>query len=128
MKVTLLTAAIGLAIAPVLFAAPARAASSNHTWVATFGTDNGTCGDRPTPCATFAGAYGNTAAAGEITCVDSGNFNIPGLTFNINKSITINCEAAIGSTLSGVGVGTFFIVTAATDIVTLRGLDIDGSG
>jgi len=33
-KITLLTAAIGLAIAPVPFAAPAQAVNLSHTWVA----------------------------------------------------------------------------------------------
>jgi len=125
MKITHLTAAIGLAIAPVLFAAPARSAPLFHAWVASNGDDTFSC-DRSAPCATFTGAFGKTAAGGEITCVDSGNY--AGLF--IDKSITINCEAAIGSNaqVGGGGVNNFFIATAATDIVTLRGLDLDGLG
>ena len=122
-KITHLTAAIGLAIAPVLLAAPARAL--NHTWVASYGTDNQGCGFRPSPCATFGRAYINTDAGGEITCVDSGNYGGA----EIAKSITINCENAIGSnTAPGGGVGFFSVNTAAADIVTLRGLDLDGLG
>ena len=60
----------------------------------------------------------NSAAGGEITCVDSGSY----LGVFIDKSITINCEAAIGLSDGGLQVE-----TAATDIVTLRGLDIDGT-
>ena len=99
-----------------------------HTWVASNGSDGANC-DRPTPCATFTGAYNKTNAKGEITCVDSGNYQ--GLSFPaINKSITINCEAAIGSstTTGGLAGDNFVINTAATDVVTFRGLDIDALG
>src|SRR5437588_7004814 len=108
-----------------MHALPAQAVNLNHTWVASNGDNAANC-DRLTPCATFAGAFGKTNAGGEITCVDSGNYS--GLT--IDKSITINCENAIGSntSLGGNQPGTFVITTAATDIVTLRGLDIDGLG
>src|SRR2546430_7377802 len=46
------------------------------------------------------------------------------------KSITINCENAIAAnTPAGGGTYTFIIVNAAaTDIITLRGLDFDGHG
>ena len=124
-KITLLMAAMGLAVAPGLLAAPAQATSLAHTWVASNGHDYDNC-DRPTPCATFDTAYTNTLAGGEITCVDSGNYG----QLSIAKSITINCEAAIGSTtFAGGGIPSIVsMVTAATDIVVLRGLDIDGLG
>ena len=71
---------------------------------------------------TFSGALAKTTAGGEITCVDSGNYG----GMNITASITINCESAIGS--NGSGLGLVVVNTAAADIVTLRGLDLDGSG
>jgi hypothetical protein len=97
-----------------------------HTWIASNGNDGANC-DRPTPCATFSGAYGKTFVGGEITCADSGNYG--GATV-INHSITINCENAIGSKsqLGGVGPSTFTINAAAADVIILRGLDIDGLG
>jgi hypothetical protein len=112
-------AAIGLA---AMCVSPAQA-QLLHTWVASYGLDSNNCG-RPTPCATFSGAYSKTAAGGEITCADSGSFF--GLT--ITKSITINCENVIGShnSPSGLGASTILVNTAATDVVTLRGLDLDG--
>jgi hypothetical protein len=115
---------IGLAFAPVLSSAPAEAALS-HTWVASTGSDSNNC-DRPTPCATFSGAYGKTAAEGEITCVDSGNYG--GIT--ITTSITINCENAIGSdTVSGGNSFNIFnITTPAGAAVVLRGLDFNALG
>jgi|ERR1700674_3009740 len=121
-KVTHLMAAIGLAIAPVLLAAPTRA-QSTHTWVASYGDDTKSC-DRTAPCASFFGAYGKTLAGGEIDCVDSGTY----FALTIGKSITINCEAAIGNNFLGTTPGIFQISTAATDVVTLRGLDLDGLG
>src|SRR5437667_12544963 len=63
-----------------------------HTWVASNGNDSANC-DRPTPCATFQGAINKTNACGEITCVDGGNYGQAA----ISHSLTINCEAVIGS-------------------------------
>ena len=127
-KVTHLMAAIGLASAPVLLAAPAQAVTLAHTWVAAapLGSDFNNC-DRPTPCASFAAALASTTAGGEITCVDSGNFGSLTL-LTISKSITINCEAAIGSTTLPGGNSMLLITvnTAQADVVVLRGLDLDG--
>src|SRR4051812_9164250 len=76
-----------------MLVAPAQA-QLNHTWVASNGSDLiGNSCDRPTPCASFFTAIGKTNAGGEITCVDSGNYG--GIA--LNKSITINCQNAIGS-------------------------------
>jgi hypothetical protein len=97
-------------------AAPAAAASA-HTWVSTGGTDNGSCGSATSPCASFQGAYNNTAADGEITCLNSGSYG--GVT--ISKSITINCEGAV-STASTIGISTI------GGVVVLRGLDFDAAG
>src|SRR5258708_5627402 len=100
-------------------------AQLSHTWVASNGTDTANC-DRPTPCSSFASAYNKTNAGGEIICIDSSYYG--GIT--INKSITVNCEGAIGSTsTAGTGtVGTIFVNgLAATDVVILRGLDLDGA-
>src|ERR1700674_2787306 len=117
-KITHLTAAIGLAIAPVLLAAPARAVLLQHTWVASTdlgGSDANSC-DRTAPCRTFGTALAATAAGGEITCVNSSNFLTAFLL--IDKSITINCEGAIASNtfLGGQSFGSIQINTVFTDI------------
>jgi hypothetical protein len=114
-------AAVGLA---ALLVAPAQA-QLLHTWVASNGSDGANC-DRATPCATFGGAFIKTAVRGEITCVDSGNYGA----VVISKSITINCENAIGSNVlpGGSTFSVFDITTAAGDVVVLRGLDLDGLG
>jgi hypothetical protein len=89
--------------------------------VSSTGSDSANC-DRPTPCASFAGAYNKTNAGGEITCADSGDFGGA----LISKSLTINCESSIGSNTEG---STNFITITGTSItVTVRGLDLDGEG
>jgi hypothetical protein len=66
-----------------------------------------------------------TAAGGEINCVDAGGFGA----VLITKAITISCEVgtagilAPGATSRGID-----IAATASDVVTLRGLDIDGQG
>jgi hypothetical protein len=108
-----------------MHASPAEALL-NHTWVASSGSNASSC-DISAPCATFNGAYGKTAVGGEITCVDSGNYG----DVDISHSITIDCQNAIGSNAlpGGVVIGSVSIFsTATTDIVTLRGLDLDGLG
>jgi hypothetical protein len=114
---------IGLAFAPVVSSAPAEA-TLFHTWVASNGSDGNNC-DRPTPCATFQGAYTNTTAGGEITCVDSGIF---GAGMVIAHPITVNCENSLGGALQGNNVSGFIIQTSTTGAVVLRGLDFDGGG
>ena len=79
-----------------------------------------------TPCASFTGAYAKTAAGGEITCVDSGNYAGASVIL-IATWLTINCENAIGGSYAG-AVSGVVVLTAATDTVTLRGLDFDGAG
>jgi hypothetical protein len=111
---------IGLAFAPVVSSAPAEATLA-HTWVSSTGSDGANC-DRPTPCASFFGAYNKTTAGGEITCADSGSYG--GMI--IRQSLTINCEGNIGSNNAG---SAAFITVAGTSVtVTLRGLDMDGGG
>jgi hypothetical protein len=124
-KITLtLLAFVGALFVTITSHTPAQA-QPVHTWVASNGNDGANC-DRPTPCATFQGAYGKTNAGGEITCVDGGNYGF----LNISKPLTINCEAVIGTTTSngGASIGGIGVSgLAATDVVILRGLDIDGA-
>jgi hypothetical protein len=114
---------IGLAFAPVLSSAPAEATTLPHTWVASNGSDGNNC-DRSAPCLSFGGAYNNTDVGGEITCVDSGSF--AGQSFTIAHALTINCENVLSSNLATNGVSQIFIQTSTTDVVVLRGLDMDG--
>jgi hypothetical protein len=86
------------------------------------GDDANPC-SRTAPCKTFAGAISKTANGGEINCLDPGGFG--GVT--ITKSLTIKCHYTEGGVLVS-GTNAIVINAAATDKVTLRGLDINGIG
>src|ERR1700730_16668259 len=117
-RIALFALLIGLV--PFLASAPARA-QATRTWVSGVGDDANPC-SRTAPCKTFAGAISKTAASGEINCLDSGGFGA----VTITKSIAIVCEGGIGGVLAALTNG-ITINTAATDIVYLRGLDIEGA-
>jgi hypothetical protein len=120
-KITLSIAALGLAFAPLLFAAPAHA-QATRTWVSGVGDDANPC-SRTAPCKTFAGAISKTAAQGEINVLDPGGFGA----VTITKSITIRSDHIEAGVLVSAGSG--IVVNALdTDTVVLEGLDIEGLG
>jgi hypothetical protein len=107
----------------LIFGSSAVHAQNIRSWVAAAGSDAANC-SFATPCASFTTAYAKTIPGGEITCFDSANFGGA----NITKSITINCDGArANAAVSTNNLGSFFITTAASDHVFLRGLDIDCS-
>jgi hypothetical protein len=97
-------------------------AQASRTWVSGVGSDANPC-SRTAPCKTFAGAISKTAALGEINAVDPGGFG----TVTITKSITIDGTAQLSGILNSLTNGVV-VNAAATDLVTLRGLDINGFG
>ena len=117
MRISVVLALIGALCLPLLHAAPAQALPT-RTWVSGVKGDDANPCIITSPCKTFTGAISKTAAGGEINCLDSGGFG--GLT--ITKSIIISCEAGTAST------NAITVAVAATDSVTLRGLDIEGGG
>ncbi len=122
-KAALSLAIIGLAL-PLLAAAPAQALSA-RTWVSGAGDDASPTCSRTAPCKTFQGAIFKTTAGGEINCLDAGDFG----TVTIQFSLTIACEAGTaGVVTTGGGLFGIVISAATTDVVTLRGLDVDGQG
>src|SRR4051795_9227866 len=111
------------ALALIALAIPASAsAQATRTWVSGVGDDANPC-SRTAPCKTFAGAISKTANGGEINCLDPGGFG--GVT--IGKSLTIKCHYTEGGVLVA-GTNAIVINATATDKVTLRGLDINGTG
>ena len=112
--------AIALLIALAL--PSAASAQATRTWVSGVGDDANPC-SRTAPCKTFAGAISKTAAKGEINCLDPGGFG--GVT--ITKSLAIKCHYTEGGVLVS-GTNAIVVNAAATDKVTLRGLDINGIG
>jgi hypothetical protein len=98
-------------------------AQATRTWVSGVGDDANPC-SRTAPCKTFAGSISKTAAGGEINVLDPGGFGA----VTITKSITISSEGfEAGVLVSGTN-GIIVNVPNATDVVVLRGLDIEGLG
>src|SRR5262245_60102042 len=103
-----------------LHTTPAHA-QATRTWVSGVGDDANPC-SRTAPCKTFAGAISKTATGGIINCLDPGGFG----TVTITKSITIDCSTTVAGVLA-TGINGINVNAAATDIVRLRGLDIEGN-
>jgi hypothetical protein len=114
-----------LAIAlSVLLHATAADAQSPRTWVSGAGLDSNPC-TRAAPCATFATAYANTAAGGEIDVLDGGDFG-PLL---IQHALTIANDGTGAAVIAPTALNTpgIRIAAGSADVVALRGLDLDGS-
>jgi hypothetical protein len=117
-KIALSIAALGLALTPLLFAAPAQA-QATRTWVSGVGDDANPC-SRTAPCKTYAGAISKTATNGEINCLDPGGFG----SLSVTKSISVVCDYTEGGVLAN-GTFGFNINAPAGSIVTLKGQDIE---
>ena len=104
-----------------LLAFPA-AAQATRTWVSGVGDDVNPC-SRTAPCKTFAGAISKTAAGGEINAIDSGGFGA----VTITKAITIDGHNVLSGVLVS-GTNGINVAAGASDVVVLRGLDLQGVG
>ena len=112
---------LAIAIFTLAFASISQA-QATRTWVSGVGDDANPC-SRTAPCKTFAGAISKTATGGEIDCIDPGGFGA----VTITKAITIDGTGTFAGILSALTNG--IIVNApATDIVTIRGISINGGG
>lgn len=111
-----------LALVVFTFAlASAAQAQATRTWVSGVGDDANPC-SRTAPCKTFAGAISKTAPCGEIDALDPGGFGA----VTITKSITIDGTGTLAAILASLTTGVIINV-ATTDVVTLRGLTINGA-
>lgn len=119
MKVRFSFSVVAVSMLMLVFTSLASAQAS-RTWVSGVGDDVNPC-SRTAPCKTFAGAISKTAAQGEINCLDPGGFGA----ITITKSITIDCAGTMGSILAA-GTNGVIVNAAATDVVTIRNLSIDG--
>ncbi|HEX4960494.1 MAG TPA: hypothetical protein VF173_06625 [Thermoanaerobaculia bacterium] len=100
----------------------AAQAQATRTWVSGVGDDANPC-SRTAPCKTFAGAISKTAPSGEINVLDPGGFGA----VTITKSITISSEGFEAGVLVS-GTNAIIVSAGPTDVVVLRGLDIEGLG
>ena len=120
MKIAVLIAVLGTILLPVLCTVPAHA-QATRTWVSGIGDDANPC-SRTAPCLTFAGAISKTAAGGEIDALDSGGFG----TLTIAKSITIDGGGGVASVMASSGATGITVSAGATDIVTIRNVQVQG--
>jgi hypothetical protein len=111
-----------IALAFTLIASGAQA-QATRTWVSGVGDDANPC-SRTAPCKTFAGAIPKTAAHGEVSALDPAGFGV----VTITKSITINGVGTLAGVVAAAGVNGVVINAAATDVVVLRNLQINGIG
>ena len=113
---------VGAAFMVLVLVSSTVQAQALRTWVSGVG-DDANPGSRTAPCKTFAGAISKTAAGGEIDCLDPGGFGA----VTITKSITIDGSGTFASIL-GSGTNGIVINAGATDVITIRGLSINGAG
>jgi hypothetical protein len=98
-------------------------AQATRTWVSGVGDDTNPC-SRTAPCKTFAGAISKTAPGGEIDALDPGGFGA----VTITKAITIDGGGGQVASVLVSGTNGIVVSAAATDVVTLRNLRINGIG
>src|SRR5437660_93101 len=96
-------------------------AQATRTWVSGVGDDANPC-SRTAPCKTFAGAISKTAAGGEIDALDPGGFGA----VTITKSMTIDGGGGQVASVLVAGTNGIVVAAAASDIVILRNLRLDG--
>src|SRR6266508_3465371 len=112
-------------VAPLLCSAahaaqPSTPTPQMRTYVSGAGSDNNPC-IASSPCRTFRAALALTIAGGEIYVLNSADYG----PVTINKSVSITSEGAVAGVLASSGVG-ITIAAGTSDVVNLRGLDVDG--
>jgi hypothetical protein len=119
---TTVAVAAGLALFTTLSAAPAWALNG-RSFVSAHGLDSNAC-TLAAPCRTFAVAFANTNAGGEIDVLDTAGYG----PLTIDKAISIVNDGAVASVLVPLGGIGITIAAGASDTVSLRGLTIEGGG
>lgn len=110
-------------IAVIVFATGLASGQASRTWVSGVGDDANPC-SRTAPCKTFAGAISKTAAGGEIDALDPAGFGA----VTITKAITIDGGGGQVASVLVSGTNGIVVQAAASDVVILRNLRINGIG
>ena len=97
--------------------------SSPRTFVSSAGMDTNPC-SRSAPCRSFGAAIAQTAAGGEVIVLDSAGYGAA----TIGSSISLIAPRGVYAGVSVPGGAGITISAAATDVVTLRGLTLNGTG
>ena len=109
------------AVVALLADTPAKALN-NKSFVSGTGSDANNCSTIPLACATFAHALTQTNAGGEITVVNTGDYQ----PLTIDRSIDITNDGAGEASILAPGTGGIFVRAGKGDVIGLRGLVIDG--
>lgn len=112
-----------LVLLALAFFSTAAFAQATRTWVSGVGDDANPC-SRTAPCKTFAGAISKTGAGGIINALDPAGYGA----VTITKSITIDGGGVYGGGILHAGTSGILVNAAATDVVRIRNLTIDGVG
>jgi parallel beta-helix repeat protein len=121
MKQTTIIVAVGLALAGAP-TAPANAQNA-RSFVSGQGSDSNNC-TLAAPCRTFQAAFNMTNAGGEILTLNPAGYG----PVTINKSVSIVSSLGVGG-VNMLAAGDAITINAGpNDIVSLRGLNIDGLG
>jgi hypothetical protein len=115
-NISLAASLLGATLVILLCETPAQAASS-RTWLSGVGSDSNPC-SRTAPCLTLQHALTQTTAGGEVDILDSGDFGEA----TITQAVTIVNQGAVTGFTGGIAVS-----AGASDVVTLRGLDLVSS-
>jgi len=105
-----------------LFDAGFAYGQATRTWVSGVGDDANPC-SRTAPCQTFAGAITNTAAGGEISVLDPGDFG----PVTIDKALTISGDGTTAHIMVS-GTSGIDVQAGANDLVILRNLSFTNDG
>lgn len=118
--------AVAAAVAAItlLTASPARAQATT-TFVSGSGLDSNPCTEAA-PCRSFQHAHDQTAAGGQVTMLDTAGYGA--LTITKAISIVNDGGGTAGVTDPGASNDAITINAGASDVVTLRGLTLNGAG
>ena len=98
-------------------------AGANRVFVAAkSGNDSNACNSVSTPCQTFAGAYAQVVAGGEIIVLESGGYG----PVTITGAVTIDAPAGVTAFIHPPSGDAITVSAGSSDVVTLRGLTLNG--
>src|SRR5471032_3341743 len=111
------------AIALSVMASPAHAVVGSRIWVSGHGVDQAGCGAPTAPCRSLQYAHDHiVAAGGEIDILDPAGYGA----ITITKAISIVNDGVGTAGVQATSGDAITINAGATDVVYLRGLNIDG--
>src|SRR5262245_6797191 len=109
---------------------PAQAVNVK-SFVSGTGSDANNCSTIPLACATLQHALTQTAPGGEITVVNTGDYGGAASPYrvDINQSVNITNDGAGEASILAPNLGVGIIIRGGVgDVISLRGLVIDGQG